>query len=78
MKYTICLCFSAGVFAQTPRLFSTTVATKATEKTVLSKLRKKTGFSLIKCKQALQQFDNDITKVGWILLVRQTNDIFVI
>ena len=35
----------------------------AVDKAALSKLRKKTGFQLIKCKQALTQFNNDIKQV---------------
>ncbi|KAJ8320683.1 hypothetical protein KUTeg_002270 [Tegillarca granosa] len=34
----------------------------AVDKNFLSKLRKKTGYPLLKCKKALQQFDNDLVQ----------------
>jgi len=34
------------------------------DKAKLSKLRKKTGYPLIKCKNALQKFDNDVKEVN--------------
>ena len=33
-------------------------------KSNLAKLRKRTGFSFVNCKKALQQFDQDIDKVS--------------
>ena len=37
--------------------------TTSVDKSVLSKLRKKTGFPFINCKKALEQFNNDIKQV---------------
>ena len=48
----------AGRLLQTAAAAATRV-----DKTQLSRLRKKTGFPFIKCKNALQQFDNDLPQV---------------
>lgn len=63
--------------------FSRTYCT-AVDKTFLSKLRKKTGYPLLKCKKALQQFENDIVqaekwlreqaqKEGWSMATKLGN-----
>lgn len=47
------------------RLLATQTETEfAIDKAMLSKLRKKTGYPLIKCKNALQKFNNDVKEVG--------------
>ena len=43
--------------------FHTSTISNAIDKARLSQLRKKTGFPFIKCKNALEKFDNDIKKV---------------
>ncbi|XP_052773059.1 elongation factor Ts, mitochondrial-like [Mya arenaria] len=55
------------------RLMSTQAeAEVAVDKAVLSKLRKKTGFPMIKCKTALSQFNNDIKQAEqWMREVAQ-------
>lgn len=50
----------------------------ATEQSPLAALRKKTGYSLINCKKALNLHDNDVAKViGWYL-IRNTRNIKII
>ncbi|PIK60926.1 putative elongation factor Ts, mitochondrial [Apostichopus japonicus] len=44
------------------RLFHQTSSSSSSVKGNLSKLRKKTGFSFINCKKALEKFENDIEK----------------
>lgn len=55
-------CASVGL----RRLMSTQAEPEfVVDKTVLSKLRKKTGYPLIKCKNALQKFNNDLKQVEY-------------
>ena len=50
---------------QMVRLLTAQADTKvAVDKALLSKLRKKTGYPMINCKQALEQFNNDIKQVS--------------
>lgn len=52
-------CWSQGL--QSLRLLSTQADVQvAVDKALLSKLRKKTGYPMINCKKALEQFNNDI------------------
>lgn len=54
-----------GAVARPLRLLSTQAeADVVIDKAVLSKLRKKTGYPLLKCKNALQKFNNDIKEVS--------------
>lgn len=48
------------------------------KKTLLSKLRKKTGYTFVNCKEALELNDNDIVKVSQALSYVRTSLIFKI
>jgi hypothetical protein len=39
-------------------------AAVAVEKSALAKLRKSTGYSFVKCKEALEKHNNDLKQVG--------------
>ncbi|XP_060558781.1 elongation factor Ts, mitochondrial-like [Ruditapes philippinarum] len=58
--------WASGV--QAVRLLTAQADTKvAVDKSLLSKLRKKTGYPMINCKQALEQFNNDIKQAeAWM------------
>lgn len=54
--------FSGRVTLSLRHGFHTSTISTAIDKARLSQLRKKTGFPFIKCKNALEKFDNDIKK----------------
>lgn len=45
------------------RLFST--AARSAANTELAQLRRRTGFTLVNCRKALQETNNDLAKVGF-------------
>jgi len=50
---------------------------RVVDKALLSKLRKKTGISFLNCKKALEQFDNDINKVCFLVDVKTVNVLYL-
>lgn len=57
MSILISRCF------HTSRLWSAAAAAKPVEKSALAKLRKATGYSFSKCKEALEKHGNDVKEV---------------
>lgn len=63
-KFDCVFNFLEKVFPLSLRGFHTSIVVHGeVNKQLLSKLRKTTGFPFIKCSQALEKFDNNITEV---------------
>ena len=69
-----CLLYSAGLPSQTRLSLHTMPGQCGAPKSNLAKLRKKTGYSLSLCKQALEKHENDLTKAHeWLKVETATS-----